>query len=290
VLDPVGFSRSLRVTMEHKGNRPLGEEAWYIERPDFFSSVAYWYQTGEPKPFGHVPPWHERRVPWENHHLVRAFRAAQTSDESRLAVHTQGFFGGRPGLFWESPTDTARLTLPFTVAAEGRYAVRLTAFTAPEHGTFDVELDSRLVLERASFTSAEWDETDLLLGTHALSAGEHTLGFRAAPSSGAARSLAVEMLRLLRLPPEAERAVKTDYEGRFIRLGIGRAVYAYRLAYDRLPDSLEDLVAAGIMDVYYLQDENRIPLKGWRDGEHFAVESAGPNAWRHRWQGLDARR
>jgi hypothetical protein len=290
VLDPVGFSRSLRVTMEHKGNRAMGEEAWYIERPDFFSSIAYWYQTGEPKPFGHVPAWHERRVPWESHHLVRAFRAAHTSDDSRLAVRTQGFFGGRPMLAWETPSDGARLTLPFSVAADGRYALRLTAVTAPEHGTFDVELDGKIALERASFASAEWDETDLLLGTHALSAGEHTLGFHARSPAGPGRSLAVETLRLLSLPPEAARGVKTDYEGRFIRLGIGRAVYAYRLAYDRLPDSLNELVATGIMDTYYLLDENRVPLRARRDGEYFVVESDGPNAWRHRWQGLDARR
>jgi Protein of unknown function (DUF2961) len=290
VLDPVGFSRSLRVTMEHKGNRPMGEEAWYIERPDFFSSIAYWYQTGEPKPFGHVPSWHERRVPWETHHLVRAFCVAHTSDDSRPAVRTEGFFGGRPMLAWENPSDGARLTLPFTVAADGRYALRLTAATAPEHGTFDVELDGKLALVRASFGSAEWDETDLLLGTHTLSAGEHTLGFHAVSPAGARCSLAVETLRLLRLPPEAARAVKTDYEGRFIRLGIGRAVYAHRLAYDRLPDSLDELVATGIMDAYYLQDENRVPLRARRDGEYFVVESDGPNAWRHRWQGLDARR
>lgn len=90
--------------------------------------------------------------------------------------------------------------------------------------------------------------------------------------------------------PSLQGTGSEDYEGRFIRLGIGRAVYAYRLAYDRLPDSLDELVATGIMNAYYLQDENRVPLRARRDGEYFVVESDGPNAWRHRWQGLDARR
>ena len=75
--DPVNFTRSLRVAIEHKGNRPESEDGFFLERPDFFSSVAFWYQTGEPKPCGRLPGWHERRVPWQQHHLVRAFRHAE---------------------------------------------------------------------------------------------------------------------------------------------------------------------------------------------------------------------
>src|SRR5207244_922350 len=200
VLDPVGFTRSLKVTMEHKGNRAMAEEAWYIERPDFFSSIAFWYQNGQPKPFGHLPPWPERRVPWEIHHLVRTFRGARTTDGSKPAVSTTGFFGGRPALVWKDMQADARLTLPFTVAAEGRYALRLTAFTGPSSGVFDIELDGSTVRERVDFALPE-EEIDLLLGTHALTAGEHALGFRAAMTSREPRSLAVEMLRLLALPP-----------------------------------------------------------------------------------------
>jgi hypothetical protein len=200
----------------------------------------------------------------------------------------------------------ARLTLPFTVRSEGRYAVRLIAFTGSNRGLFDVELDGKVAREAVDFASLE-EETDLLLGTHTLTAGEHTLGFRALatgadiPSVGAGMpcgearaenvgSLAVEMLRLLALPPEAERAIKTEYEAHFIRMGIGRAVYAYRLAYGELPGSLDALVEAGIMDAYYLHDENRSPLRSRLESDRFIVESQGPGAWQHSWQGLDARR
>jgi hypothetical protein len=286
VLDPVGFERSLKVTMEHKGNRALGEEAWYIERPDFFSSIAYWYQVGEPKPFGGLPSWHERRVPWQRHPLVAAFRHAYTSDGSKVSVRTEGFFGGRPVLAWQPETAGARLALPFSTVQPGRHALRLTALTAPGYGSFDMELDGVAVREGVSFASTTEDETDLLIGTHELSAGSHTLGFRAV-SPG---PLAVEMLRLLSLPPEADRQPKTDYEARFIRIGIGRATYAYRLAFGEVPESLEAMVAAGILDAYYLQDENRVPLRSRRDGDALLVESDGPNRWQHRWQGLDPRR
>ena len=100
----------------------------------------------------------------------------------------------------------------------------------------------------------------------------------------------MELLRLLALPPEADRTVRTHHEAHFIRLGIGRAIYAYRLAYDELPDSLERLVQSGVMPERYLKDENGLPLKARREGAYLVVESTAPNGWTHRWQGLDARR
>jgi len=291
VLDPVHFTKSLKVTMEHKGNRAASEEAWYVERPDFFNSVAFWYQTGEPKPFGHLPPWPERCVPWENHPLVRAFRQVQvTRGGNRPGVETLGFFGGRPALVWPRPSFQSRLTIPFTVAEEGRYAVRLTAFKSRDYGVFDIDIDGEPVLTSVMLRSDEFEEVDLLLGTHRLTPGTHTLGFRIPHRIGVRHSLAVEMLRLLKLPPEADRAVKTENEAHFIRLGIGRAVYAYRLAYDALPESLEALAQSGIMPERYLKDENGYALESRREGEHFVVESTAPSGWTHRWQGLDARR
>lgn len=294
VLDPVYFQKSLKVTMEHKGNRPMSEDAWYIERPDFFNSVAFWYQLGEPKPFGHLPPYPERCVPWQPQHLVRAFRQAKPSGASKVAVETRGFFGGRPMLAWQNlkPGDT--LTLPFTVPAIGAgvpaspaYAVRLTAMSAPDSGQFDVDIDGKTAVAAADFRSQNFEELDLLLGTHTLAAGAHTLTFRALDG---AKSLAVELLRLLKLPPEAVRPVKTHNEAHFIRLGIGRALYAYRLAYGELPNSLEELVKSGIMPERYLTDENGHALIARREGEFFVVECSTHGGWKHRWQGLDARR
>jgi hypothetical protein len=98
------------------------------------------------------------------------------------------------------------------------------------------------------------------------------------------------MLRLLKLPPPGARAVKNHNEAHFVRIGIGRSLYAYRLAYGQLPDSLEALVKAGIMPERYLRDENGLPLKAWRDGAAMVVESPASGGWKHRWQGLDPRR
>jgi hypothetical protein len=94
----------------------------------------------------------------------------------------------------------------------------------------------------------------------------------------------------LKLPPEAKREVKTHHEAHFIRLAIGRAIYAYRLAYGDLPDSLQTLVDCGIMPARYLNDENNHPLRSHREGDYLVVESPGEGGWTHHWTGLDPRR
>ena len=187
--DPVSFTRSLKVAIEHKGNRPDDTEGFYLERPDFFSSVAFWYQEGEPKPFGGLPPWRERRVPWQEHHLVRAFRHAQSTGPAKVAVETTGFFGARPVLSWPNKTPGAVLTLPFTVAEDGRYAVRLTAANGPGYGAYEIKIDAASCAS-ANFRADDFAEADLPLGTRTLAKGGHTISFSAAAGGDRAGPLA----------------------------------------------------------------------------------------------------
>ena len=288
--DPIFFTKSLKATIEHKGNTAEDTGGFFLERADFYSSVAYWYQEGQPKAFEPMPAWPQRRVPWIQNHLVKTFRQAKmTGSDAKLIVDTTGFFGARPVLLWPNKTAGATLTLPFSVEQDGRFAVRLTAANGPGFGLYDIEIDSKKILS-ADFRAAEDSEADLLLGTIPLTKGSHTISFRAPADSAQVRPLAVELLRLLNLPPEARRDVKTHHEAHFIRLGIGRAIYAYRLAYGELADSLETLVKSGILPARYLNDENNKPLKCWREGDFLVVESNGPEPWKHQWQGLDARR
>jgi hypothetical protein len=291
LLDPIGFSESLHASIEHKGNRATSEDAWYLERPDFYSSVAFWYQTGLPKAWEPLPTWYDRRVPWQSNHLVRAFRDATVTGATQPEVTTEGFFGARPVLAWATTNPNETMTLPFSVEHAGRLAVRLIAMGLPGQGVFDIAIDGEIVLADVDFQTSETAELDILLGTHELSAGDHFIGLTSkAFAERPAAPVAVEQLRLLALPPEAVREPKLHFEAHFIRLGIGRAVYAYRLAYDRLPESLQELVDSGIMSERYLTDENFLPLVSRLEDGRFVVESNGHEPWTHSWQGLDARR
>lgn len=286
LLDPVWFERSLRVAIEHKGNEPVDTAGFYLERPDFVSSVAFWYQLGEAKPWEPLPPFRERRVPWHRQHLVPLLPAAKATGATAAKVTTQGFFGARPVLRWEHGGPGAALTLPFPLPSAGRFAVRLTAGSGPGLGAFDVELDG-VRLANVDLQARDEGEADLALGVHELAAGQHTLRFVATGNPGA---LVAEELRLLPLPAPARRTVFTRHEAHFVRLAIGRAIYAHRLAYGALPENLQVLVDGGLLEPRFRNDENGLPLLVRRVGDALEVESQGADHWKRSWQGLDARR
>ena len=289
LADPVFFNQSLKFEIEHRGNYDESEDGFFLDRPDFISSVAFWYQTGKPTFFGELPPYPQRNVPWKQHHLVRSFQKAKAAPNSKLQVQTTGFFGARPVLQWSNTRRGEKLSFPFSIDEEGQYVLRLTAASSPDNGSYQIVVDDQELFVH-NFRANELIELDLSLGKFNLNKGPHTLTFVDAAAGNQNGPLVVEMLRTLRLPPAAKRTVFTHHEAHFIRLGIGRAVYAYRLAFDRLPDSLETLVSSGIMPNRYLKDENQLPLKARLVNGYFEVESPAENGWKHRWQGLDARR
>lgn len=287
VADAVNFDRSLKAAIEHKGNLPEDTAGFFVERPDFISSVAFWYQEGEPAPWAPLPGWSDRRVPWDRHHFVRDYQAARQSLGDTVKIDTSGLFGARPVLLWTNRAPDASVSFPFEVKSDAEYAVRLTAASGGDHGKYHVEIDGRRA-DTLDFRTPDGAELDLSLGRLTLTKGPHTIAFKATKDQPG--PLAIEMLRLLKLPPAAKREPKTHHEAHFVRLAIGRAAYAFRLAFGRVPESLDDLVKSGTLDARYLNDENNVPLKSRREGEHLVVESTAGEVWTHKWTGLDARR
>lgn len=291
VLDPVRFEKSLKLTIEHKGNADESYDAWYLERPDFLSSVAFWYQSDDPdRLFGELPGWHERRVPWTRIPLLTSLDKAEVTGQVKPVPQALGMFGSRPILFWKNTEPGSTLTLPFQVSEEGRYALRLLLYRSYDYGTYSIELDGNALRKAEDLREPNTTHTELLLGTHTLRAGEHRLTFRCLAGKDDRRYLGVESLHLLKLPPEAVREPKGEYERHFIRIGIGSAVACYRLVFGRAPESLEELVRLGMMEERFLKDENMHPIESRREDDKLVVQSTGPDRWTASWTGADARR
>jgi hypothetical protein len=292
----------LKVTIEHKGNCAESEEGWFFERRDFFSSVAMWYQTGEPKPFGELPSYKARCVPWQKQLFVPQFLKTEVTGKSKVEVSTVGMFGGRPTLAWTNAHAGDTITIPFEVKEVGEYAVRALLFDLTDHespvfkyddlvggaGAFEVLIDGKPACKSSAFPSLEYGEPDISLGSHALAAGKHEMSIKCL-SAGPA-SLGMECIKALKLPQREAPMPKGDNEAHFIRLGIGRAVFAYRLAYGKMPTSLEVLLDSGILLKRYTMDENNFVLGSRLEDGKFVVKSTAPNGWEHSWMGLDARR
>ncbi len=287
VPDAVNFQKSLKVAIEHKGNHAEDTEGFFVERPDFISSVALWYQEpGAENPM-RLPAWKDRRIPWLTHHFVGSFTKTTVTGDAKPQIDTSGLFGARPMLLWPNARPGESLSVPFTVPEDGRYAARLIAGMGPAFGRYDVKIDGKPVAA-AALRSPDQSEIDLGMGAMELTKGSHTISFTALPEQPG--PIGIETLRLLKLPPEAKREPKTHHEAHFVRLAIGRATYAYRLAFGKVPESLKTLVDANVLNTRYLNDENNVPLVSHSDGEALIVESTQGEKWSHRWQGLDARR
>ncbi|HOX40518.1 MAG TPA: DUF2961 domain-containing protein [Candidatus Brocadiia bacterium] len=284
VLDPVCFSKSLQVSIEHKGNGARAEDFWYLERPDFISSAAFWYHVGEPEPFGELPGWPERRVPWQRANLLTRLREAKVSGGPEPKVELHGAFGARPSLYWPDPPEGTELSLPFELDKDGRYAFRVVSQSGPRYGAFDVLLDGQVAAGGVKLTAENYEERLIPLDERDMAGGGHVLAFRARGGGG----LMAESIMALRIPLQVNREPKTARnEGHFYRLAVGRAVYAWRLVNGTLPASLDDLISAGYLDERYKRDENDRPMESRIEDGAFHVIARD---WTHSWRGLDPRR
>ncbi|GMU37646.1 MAG: DUF2961 domain-containing protein [Phycisphaerae bacterium] len=98
IVDPVRFTKSLRVEIEHWGwisadETETGKVEGFVEREDDLATVAFWYQVGQPKRFATLPPASERRFP-------NLDRIVEGKDLMPTARHSGGTLTLQKGYIW----------------------------------------------------------------------------------------------------------------------------------------------------------------------------------------------
>ncbi len=146
VPDPVPFTRSLWAGIEHTGwtynyNGTLrsGSE----ERPDYFSSTAFWYQksVNEDLP---EPPYGEARLPLGNAQQIAVEDSlAEVSSEKGKASVEREVDWGKDLLFFEAEGTGSRINIPLDVPEKGRYEIVARIAQAPDYGDYYALLDSK---------------------------------------------------------------------------------------------------------------------------------------------------
>ena len=146
VVDPVPFTRALRLDIEHRGwtYRPDGAvRSAFEERADLFSSVAFWYQDGiavdqPPVPYG------SRRLPIGNARQIEAEDTLPdvTVEEGKVSVQKDVFWS-RDLLFLDAKGIGSKISVPFEVNEDGRYELVAQLAHSPDYGIYTVELDGQ---------------------------------------------------------------------------------------------------------------------------------------------------
>ena len=146
LTDPVPFQQSLRLDIEHKGwtyNSDGAVKSAFEERPDLFSSVAFWYQAGiavdqPPVVYGarRLPIGNARQIEVEN-----SLAAAKT--EGGTASVEKDVFWSKDILLFTAKGPGSKLTVPFDVAEDGRYEIVAQVAHSADYGTYATELDGK---------------------------------------------------------------------------------------------------------------------------------------------------
>lgn len=244
--DPIPFRTSLRAAIEHAGwtfDADGSVRSAFEERPDFFSSVAFWYQDGiardQPE-----PPYGAARLPQGNALQIEIEDFIEDAHVSGGTLEVQPeVFWGKDLLFLNASGPGARVDLPLDVPRDGRYELIAQMAQAPDYGIYRVEVDGRvagasgqLEHEPGANVGAGFDldgyfseifvGEDRVLGWPDLTAGRHTVSFinvgRNALSTG--YNIGLDGLVLARVSgsdgvPSQDSASASDPADRLRRLG-----------------------------------------------------------------------
>jgi len=146
IPDPIPFTSSLWAGIEHAGwtYNPDGSlRSGFEERPDYFSSAAFWYQKdvneGLPE-----PPYGEARLPLGHAEQIAVEDALKdvTTVKGKASVQKEVDWG-RDLLFFEAEDKGSRINIPIDVRETGRYEILARIAQAPDYGDYSALLDGK---------------------------------------------------------------------------------------------------------------------------------------------------
>jgi hypothetical protein len=116
----------------------------FEERPDLFSSVAFWYQLGvaQDQP---EPPYGAARLPHGNATQIEIENLVDQAKAQGGEVSVQKeVFWGKDLLFFEGTGPGSRLDVPLDVPSDGRYEITAQLAQAPDYGQYVIEIDGKV--------------------------------------------------------------------------------------------------------------------------------------------------
>lgn len=197
VPDPIPFNESIRAGIEHSGwtYNPDGTlRAGFEERPDFFSSVAFWYQEGVNENLPE-PPYGQERLPLGNAQQIAPGNAMKdVAAEKGKASLLKEVDWSKDLLLFEAEGPGSKVHVPVDIPADGRYEIIAMMAQAPDYGNYVVLLDGKPTNEdKRELATSEvpppgpevyhnylhevYIALDRPLGWYQLSKGRHTLTF-----------------------------------------------------------------------------------------------------------------
>ncbi len=145
IADPIVFGKSLKFQIERRGfvmNSQGEVVAQSASRPDFWSSVSYWYQDTVAEPWCEFPAYRDRVAPELILHLPQVVRSIRHSQEVELEVHPYNRATYTKEWFRvKNESIGAWIEIPFQIAEAGRYSMSLFQHLREDNGIWKVTVD-----------------------------------------------------------------------------------------------------------------------------------------------------
>lgn len=146
VPDPISFKTSLWAGIEHAGwtaNEDGSVRSAFEERPDYFSSVAFWYQKGVQEGLPE-PPYGAARLPFGNvmQIAVEDSLADVTSENGKASVQREVDWA-KDLLFLEAKGAGAKINIPIDIPETAQYEMIAMMAQAPDYGDYLALLDGQ---------------------------------------------------------------------------------------------------------------------------------------------------
>ncbi len=147
INDPIVFNKAIKVTFEHYGwisadENPDQKVHSWNEREDDYSTVAFWYQTGEPTFKARAPHADQRRLP----SLDQIIAASQYTDDryhgqGEAVVQSLNIYPDGHLLYTPQARDGAWLEIPFEVKKKQPQRLLLVMTRSYDFGQYQAYLD-----------------------------------------------------------------------------------------------------------------------------------------------------
>lgn len=147
ICDPIVFNKAIKVTFEHYGwisadENPTGKVHSWNEREDDYSSVAFWYQTGEPTFKASAPHARQRKLPSLDQVIAaREYTDDRCHGEGKAVVQSLDIYPDGHLLYMPAQKEGAWVEIPVEVAKEEPRRLVLVMTCSYDFGKYQAYLD-----------------------------------------------------------------------------------------------------------------------------------------------------
>ena len=182
INDPIVFQKGIRVTMEHFGwiapdENPNYKSMSWNEREDDYSSVAFWYQTGEPTFDARAPEGKERKLPSLERITAygRDYTASKYHGEGNVTTQQLDLYDGPHLLYQPAKQEGSWLEIPFEVTKKEPLRLLLNMTKSYDFGRYQPYLNGVKIGGPLDFYSKEVTSEEFHLMDFWPEPGKYTL-------------------------------------------------------------------------------------------------------------------